>query len=140
MSWRCGGKTNLELVENLARAAIVSLSPRPSAPRCPSRCPSRCLTHPGFGLCAGPPGLWLLLTCCWQIKEPRVIAAMTAVDRAAYCPTKPYVDSPQRIGFNATISAPHMHAYALECKCYTSTLPQEFPPGPVPTTRDTGLT
>ena len=39
---------------------------------------------------------------------------MTAVDRGAYCPSKPYVDSPQRIGFGATISAPHMHAYALE--------------------------
>jgi protein-L-isoaspartate(D-aspartate) O-methyltransferase len=26
----------------------------------------------------------------------------------------PYLDAPQRIGFGATISAPHMHAYALE--------------------------
>ena len=26
----------------------------------------------------------------------------------------PYIDTPQSIGFGATISAPHMHAYALE--------------------------
>ena len=25
-----------------------------------------------------------------------------------------YADCPERIGFNATISAPHMHAYCLE--------------------------
>jgi protein-L-isoaspartate(D-aspartate) O-methyltransferase len=39
---------------------------------------------------------------------------MKRVDRASYCPTSPYDDCPQRIGFNATISAPHMHAYALQ--------------------------
>ena len=27
---------------------------------------------------------------------------------------KAYEDRPQPIGYNATISAPHMHAYALE--------------------------
>src|SRR5687767_5301834 len=36
------------------------------------------------------------------------------VDRAHYCPSSPYVDSPQTIGFKATISAPHMHAHACE--------------------------
>ncbi|KAK2757857.1 hypothetical protein FQN54_004263 [Arachnomyces sp. PD_36] len=36
------------------------------------------------------------------------------VDRAHYCPSSPYVDSPQTIGFSATISAPHMHAHACE--------------------------
>ena len=30
-----------------------------------------------------------------------------------YC-HRAYTDSPQPIGFNATISAPHMHAYCLE--------------------------
>ena len=63
---------------------------------------------------------------------------MKAVDRGAYCARGPYEDTPQvrfrqprrcaasgpapvtgdgsaqRIGFNATISAPHMHGYALE--------------------------
>ena len=39
---------------------------------------------------------------------------MVRVDRAAYCPASPYDDCPQRIGFNATISAPHMHGHALE--------------------------
>lgn len=41
---------------------------------------------------------------------------MMRVDRAHYAPTSssPYEDSPQRIGFHATISAPHMHAKAAE--------------------------
>lgn len=37
-----------------------------------------------------------------------------SVDRAHYAPTNPYQDAPQSIGNNATISAPHMHGYALE--------------------------
>ena len=39
---------------------------------------------------------------------------MLAVDRKDFCSSEPYRDSPQPIGSNATISAPHMHAYALE--------------------------
>lgn len=39
---------------------------------------------------------------------------MLAVDRGNYCPHDPYFDSPQTIGYGATISAPHMHAHALE--------------------------
>ena len=48
------------------------------------------------------------------IKSPRVEAAMKAVDRKNYSPYNPYMDSPQSIGYAATISAPHMHAHALE--------------------------
>ena len=36
------------------------------------------------------------------------------VDRAHYAPHAPYQDSPQSIGYRATISAPHMHASACE--------------------------
>ena len=43
-----------------------------------------------------------------------VAKAMQAVDRKYYAPSLPYIDSPQSIGYGATISAPHMHAYALE--------------------------
>lgn len=40
---------------------------------------------------------------------------MKATDRKLYCRvSQPYVDRPQSIGYSATISAPHMHAYALE--------------------------
>lgn len=41
---------------------------------------------------------------------------MKQVDRAHYCPDKrnAYQDSPQTIGYGATISAPHMHAHAAE--------------------------
>ena len=36
--------------------------------------------------------------------------AMLKVDRAHFCPILPYEDSPQTIGYDATISAPHIHA------------------------------
>jgi len=48
------------------------------------------------------------------IKSERVKAAMLAVDRGDYTSTNPYADSPQGIGYSATISAPHMHGHACE--------------------------
>lgn len=40
---------------------------------------------------------------------------MRKVDRADfYHGPGPYHDTPQPIGYNATISAPHMHAFCLE--------------------------
>lgn len=48
------------------------------------------------------------------IKSEEVEKAMRNVDRGNYCSRTPYQDSPQPIGFGVTISAPHMHAHALE--------------------------
>ncbi|KAL1948970.1 hypothetical protein VTO73DRAFT_10776 [Trametes versicolor] len=50
------------------------------------------------------------------IHSDRVTAAMTKVDRANYVryANGAYEDSPQTIGYGATISAPHMHAHAVE--------------------------
>ncbi|XP_011303776.1 protein-L-isoaspartate(D-aspartate) O-methyltransferase isoform X1 [Fopius arisanus] len=48
------------------------------------------------------------------IKSDRVFDAMCSVDRGKYTTGYPYVDSPQGIGYGVTISAPHMHAHALE--------------------------
>ena len=50
------------------------------------------------------------------IKHDDVEAAMKATDRQNFVPARedPYEDAPQPIGYNSTISAPHMHAYALE--------------------------
>ncbi|KAG4066928.1 hypothetical protein HA402_007676 [Bradysia odoriphaga] len=48
------------------------------------------------------------------IKNPIVKAAMLATDRKFYCPHNPYTDAPQTIGHSVTISAPHMHAHALD--------------------------
>lgn len=40
---------------------------------------------------------------------------MLRVDRANYCNSRsPYRDEPYSIAYGATISAPHMHAFALE--------------------------
>lgn len=52
-----------------------------------------------------------------RVEEVRLAnQAMSSVDRANYVPNTrdAYVDSPQLIGCNATISAPHMHAHAAE--------------------------
>ncbi|KAK0385490.1 hypothetical protein NLU13_6670 [Sarocladium strictum] len=48
------------------------------------------------------------------ITDERVKDAFVKVDRAHYAPVRPYEDSPQSIGHRATISAPHMHAAAVE--------------------------
>ncbi|PSR95907.1 Protein-L-isoaspartate O-methyltransferase [Actinidia chinensis var. chinensis] len=50
------------------------------------------------------------------IRSKKVSEVMEAIDRALFVPegTPPYVDSPMQIGYNATISAPHMHATCLQ--------------------------
>ncbi|KAI2634430.1 protein-L-isoaspartate O-methyltransferase [Xylaria nigripes] len=48
------------------------------------------------------------------ITKEAVKDAFLKVDRANYAPSYPYEDSPQSIGHRATISAPHMHANAVE--------------------------
>ncbi|XP_034244862.1 protein-L-isoaspartate(D-aspartate) O-methyltransferase [Thrips palmi] len=48
------------------------------------------------------------------IKSDVIERTMLAVDRGKYSKSNPYMDAPQGIGYGVTISAPHMHAYALE--------------------------
>merc|ERR1712110_78297 len=48
------------------------------------------------------------------ISSDKVEQVMKSVDRGDFCKHNPYSDSPQGIGYGVTISAPHMHAYALE--------------------------
>eukprot|EP01084_Bolivina_argentea_P126312 223678_1 len=48
------------------------------------------------------------------IKRKEIAKAMLQVDRGEFTSHNPYEDCPQRIGYGATISAPHMHAYALD--------------------------
>lgn len=57
------------------------------------------------------------MTICVErgiLRNPKAYQVMVETDRADFCPNDPYDDCPQSIGFNATISAPHMHAFALE--------------------------
>lgn len=51
-----------------------------------------------------------------MLKSPAAKEAFLRVDRAHYCPVlaTAYQDRPQGIGHAATISAPHMHANAVE--------------------------
>ncbi|XP_037467710.1 protein-L-isoaspartate O-methyltransferase 1-like isoform X2 [Triticum dicoccoides] len=50
------------------------------------------------------------------IKSTKVAEVMETIDRGLFVPPggSPYFDSPMAIGYNATISAPHMHAACLE--------------------------
>jgi protein-L-isoaspartate(D-aspartate) O-methyltransferase len=50
------------------------------------------------------------------ITSSKVAEVMETVDRALFVPSgsAPYDDSPMAIGYNATISAPHMHATCLQ--------------------------
>lgn len=50
------------------------------------------------------------------LKTPQIANAMKSVDRHHFVadPHVAYLDAPSPIGYGATISAPHMHAYALE--------------------------
>ena len=48
------------------------------------------------------------------IQSETVKNVMTQVDRGHYSRKNAYMDAPQPIGYNITISAPHMHAHALE--------------------------
>jgi protein-L-isoaspartate(D-aspartate) O-methyltransferase len=53
-----------------------------------------------------------------RLSQPTAIAAMRAIDRALFLPDKvkslAYADHPLEIGYQATISAPHMHARMLD--------------------------
>ncbi|KAJ9579029.1 hypothetical protein L9F63_024864 [Diploptera punctata] len=48
------------------------------------------------------------------IRTKTVEEVMLKVDRGKYAKFNPYMDAPQGIGYGVTISAPHMHAHALE--------------------------
>lgn len=50
------------------------------------------------------------------IKSEKVANVIESIDRALFVPdgNVPYYDSPMPIGYNATISAPHMHATCLQ--------------------------
>ncbi|WP_184891071.1 protein-L-isoaspartate O-methyltransferase [Candidatus Cardinium hertigii] len=50
----------------------------------------------------------------YPFKSQRTKEVMLLVDRADFTNEHPYADFPQQIGFGATISAPHMHALAID--------------------------
>ncbi len=59
----------------------------------------------------------LLVENLWRnklITRPLVKLAFLKVDRGQYAPRDAYKDSPQLLSHQATISAPHMHAKAVE--------------------------
>ncbi|CAD5208994.1 unnamed protein product [Bursaphelenchus okinawaensis] len=55
-----------------------------------------------------------LLKAKGAFSSDRIKQVLLSVDRADFARVSPYCDSPQSIGYNATISAPYMHAQSLE--------------------------
>ncbi len=104
MAWRSSGSSNAALVNNLAanglikservKNAMLKVCHSPSSPPYPLPPP-----HSHHGRSGA---------------DDRGRRGGPQVDRAHYAPSAPYEDSPQAIGFGATISAPHMHAAACE--------------------------
>ena len=85
MAWRSSGATNAALITNLAANGLIK-----------SERVKEAMLKVGTTMpCNG---------CADEVK----------VDRAHYSPYSPYYDSPQSIGWQVTISAPHMHASAAE--------------------------
>jgi len=74
MAWRCSGKSNTALIENLYKADIITSK---------------------------------VVRCAMSLTDRRCYVGKRNYNLA-------YEDRPLSIGYNATISAPHMHAYALE--------------------------
>jgi len=87
MAWTCTGSSNSELIDNMARRGII--------------------TEVIGDVVDGN-------KTDTEAAAGRIAKAMKKVDRANYVRDKrdAYEDSPQSIGHDATISAPHMHAYA----------------------------
>ena len=56
----------------------------------------------------------LILSDTNFIDSEKVALTMLEIDRGDFAPTNPYQDKPQSINYNVTISAPHMHAFALK--------------------------
>ena len=59
-------------------------------------------------------GLLNKLTQEGVVHSKLVYNTMLKVDRADFIEKNPYFDNSQYLGYNVVISAPHMHAYALE--------------------------
>lgn len=88
MAWRSSGASNRDLVENLWRHELI--------------------THPQVK------EAFLKVPRLQNFGQVKALTQKAQVDRAHYAPSYPYDDSPQPIGHAATISAPHMHASAVE--------------------------
>ncbi|RSH91319.1 hypothetical protein EHS25_009618 [Saitozyma podzolica] len=102
----------LIIIALLSRLSLFSAAKSPSAH-------TRAFTGVGMAwFCSGRSNDELITRLRHEglIHSDRVADAMRKVDRAHYVPETgaAYEDSPQRIGFGATISAPHMHAHATE--------------------------
>lgn len=94
-AWQCSGRSNLEMIENLKLVSNF-----------------HDLIHTIFSLKS-----YILCTSASKagiIKSEPVRQALSRVDRANYADAYAYSDAPQGIGSGQTISAPHMHAHALE--------------------------
>ncbi|KAL9099348.1 MAG: hypothetical protein Q9163_005139 [Psora crenata] len=117
MAWFSSGSTNAALITNLAKNGLIS-SDRVKKAMLAVRLPHSTLP-------AKPPTTKFPPHLGKEKKERKrkekkskntnvLLPTHKQVDRTHYSPISPYEDSPQPIGYGATISAPHMHAAACE--------------------------
>jgi protein-L-isoaspartate(D-aspartate) O-methyltransferase len=104
MAWRSSGATNKDLITNLFNNGLIKSSRVKEA-----------MLAVSFSSLSLP----LIFPHSQHYhNDKQTIHQLTSpfeqVDRAHYAPREPYADSPQTIGYAATISAPHMHALATE--------------------------
>jgi protein-L-isoaspartate(D-aspartate) O-methyltransferase len=101
---------NLFLVPPLASAAFFPLPPNFTPPIMPQTTTVLLSTQ-------SSPGQVRLVEKLRRegvVQQKQVIEVMNRVDRSNYIDFDPYWDSPQGIECGQTISAPHMHGFALE--------------------------
>ncbi|CDJ58840.1 UPF0202 family protein, putative, partial [Eimeria maxima] len=92
MAWRSHGRTNSELIENLRRSGLIK---------------DQRVYNTMLQVNIQP-------AAAAEAAATAAAAAGVGVDRGKFISVDPYIDRPQSIGFNATISAPHIHAISLE--------------------------
>ena len=122
-AWTCHGRTQKEMVEKLAS---VSVSWRQQLINAYLYTCSRWKSGTGNSIPHMSTPYVTFTHCACTVIQSTMQAgiikykptqeAMTKVDRANYAGGRSgaYVDAPQPIGYGQTISAPHMHAHALE--------------------------
>lgn len=105
MAWRSHGTSNETLVQELWRNGLIKTE------RVRDAFLKACL-RPGWPPYTSHPRLFSYISTIVSIGIDT--ENVSQVDRGHYAPRNPYNDSPQSIGHAATISAPHMHASAVE--------------------------
>lgn len=106
MAWQCSGTSNEGLIENMWKSKLIT------EPKVKEAFLKVNISYGVFFFCVSVCCIYCHLLHLYSLACFAKINLQ--VDRGDYSPAMPYEDSPQPIGHSATISAPHMHASAIE--------------------------